>query len=157
MIYLTAYFALILLHELGHIIAAKIFKVHIMRITLFFSKGRSLLQVKIATRYIPVSIRKYVQEHTYFELGWLPFGGYVQLKGTQRYEGIGSFWGKPLWQQVLVAGGGIIVNLVIAFSLVIFGNGNETLIIIGLMSLVMGIINSLPIFSDGRYLRDLLS
>lgn len=102
---------LVILHELGHYIAAKIFKVRIEKFYLFIDAGFSLVKKKIG--------------ETEWGIGWLPLGGYVKLSGmidesmdeeqmkqpAQPWE----FRSKPAWQRLIIMLGGIIVNIILAW------------------------------------------
>ncbi len=102
---------LVILHELGHYIAAKIFKVRVEKFYLFMDAGFSLLKKKIG--------------ETEWGIGWLPIGGYVKLSGMidesmdtdqmklppQPWE----FRSKPAWQRLIIMLGGIIVNILLAW------------------------------------------
>ena len=58
---------LIVLHELGHFIPAKIFKTRVEKFYLFFDIKYSLFKKKIGD--------------TVYGIGWLPLGGYVKISG----------------------------------------------------------------------------
>ena len=102
---------LVILHEFGHFIAARIFKVRVEKFYLFMDAGFSLIKKKIGD--------------TEWGIGWLPLGGYVKLSGMidesmdtaqmneepQPWE----FRAKPAWQRLIIMLGGIIVNLLLAW------------------------------------------
>ena len=102
---------LVILHEFGHYIAAKIFKVRVEKFYLFMDAGFSLVKKKIGD--------------TEWGIGWLPLGGYVKLSGmidesmdseqmneeAQPWE----FRSKPAWQRLIIMLGGIIVNVLLAW------------------------------------------
>ncbi len=102
---------LVILHEFGHFIAAKIFKVRVEKFYLFMDAGFALVKKKI--------------KDTEWGIGWLPLGGYVKLSGMidesmdtaqmaeapKPYE----FRSKPAWQRLIIMLGGIIVNLLLAW------------------------------------------
>ncbi len=105
---------LVILHEFGHYITAKIFKVRVEKFYLFMDAGFSLVKKKIGD--------------TEWGIGWLPIGGYVKLSGMMD-ESMDSeqlkqpaqpweFRSKPAWQRLIIMLGGIFVNIVLA--LVIF-------------------------------------
>jgi regulator of sigma E protease len=115
---------LIILHELGHFIPAKIFKTRVEKFYLFFDVKFSLLKKKIG--------------ETEYGIGWLPLGGYVKISGMidesmdkeqmalppQPWE----FRSKPAWQRLIIMLGGVIVNFILAFIIYIgmaWGYGNE--------------------------------
>lgn len=106
---------LIILHELGHFIPAKLFKTRVEKFYLFFDVKFSLLKKKIG--------------ETEYGIGWLPFGGYVKIAGMidesmdkaqmalppQPWE----FRSKPAWQRLIIMLGGVTVNFVLAFLIYI--------------------------------------
>ncbi len=106
---------LVLVHELGHFILAKLFKVRVEKFYIFFNIGFSLYKKKIG--------------ETEYGIGWLPLGGYVKLSGMidesmdkeqmkkppQPWE----FRSKPAWQRLLIMLGGIIMNTLFAFIIYI--------------------------------------
>src|SRR6056297_204879 len=102
---------LIVLHELGHFIPAKIFKTRVEKFFLFFDVKFALFKRKIGG--------------TVYGIGWLPLGGYVKISGMidesmdkeqmaqppQPWE----FRSKPAWQRLIVMIGGVTVNIVLGF------------------------------------------
>lgn len=102
---------LIVLHELGHFIPAKIFKVKVEKFFLFFDVKFALFKKKIGD--------------TVYGMGWLPLGGYVKIAGMidesmdkeqmskppQPWE----FRSKPAWQRLIIMLGGVTVNIVLGF------------------------------------------
>ena len=101
---------LVILHEFGHYIAAKIFKVRVEKFYLFMDAGFSLVKKKIGD--------------TEWGIGWLPIGGYVKLSGmidesmdTEQMKQPAQPWefrSKPAWQRLIIMLGGIFVNIVLA-------------------------------------------
>jgi len=101
---------LVILHEFGHYIAAKIFKVRVEKFYLFMDAGFSLFKKKIGD--------------TEWGIGWLPLGGYVKLSGmidesmdTEQMKAPAQPWefrSKPAWQRLIIMLGGIIVNILLA-------------------------------------------
>lgn len=106
---------LIILHELGHFIPAKLFKTRVEKFYLFFDVKFSLLKKKIG--------------ETEYGMGWLPLGGYVKISGMidesmdkeqmaqpqQPWE----FRSKPAWQRLIIMLGGVTVNFILAFLIYI--------------------------------------
>ncbi|QYJ69204.1 RIP metalloprotease RseP [Flavobacterium litorale] len=102
---------LVVLHEFGHYIAAKIFKVKVEKFYLFMDAGFSLFKKKIG--------------ETEWGIGWLPLGGYVKLSGmidesmdTEQMKSEPQPWefrAKPAWQRLIIMLGGIIVNILLAW------------------------------------------
>ena len=113
---------LVILHELGHYIPAKLFKTRVEKFYLFFDPWFSVFKKKVGD--------------TEYGVGWLPLGGYVKISGMidesmdkeqmkkppQPWE----FRSKPAWQRLIIMLGGVTVNVILAFiiysfSLVIWG------------------------------------
>ena len=102
---------IVLLHELGHYIPAKIFKTRVERFFLFFDVKFALFKKKIGD--------------TIYGIGWLPLGGYVKIAGmidesmdTEQMKKPPQPWefrSKPSWQRLIIMLGGIIVNLLLGF------------------------------------------
>ncbi|HAD95934.1 MAG TPA: RIP metalloprotease RseP [Cryomorphaceae bacterium] len=101
---------LIILHELGHFIPAKLFKTRVEKFYLFFDPWFSIFKKKIG--------------ETEYGIGWLPLGGYVKIAGMidesmdkeqmkqppQPWE----FRSKPAWQRLIIMIGGVTVNVILA-------------------------------------------
>jgi regulator of sigma E protease len=115
---------LIVLHEMGHFVLARIFKVRVEKFYLFFDAGFSLFKKKLGD--------------TEYGIGWLPLGGYVKISGMidesmdreqmkkppQPHE----FRSKKAWQRLLIMLGGVLVNFLLAlliYILVFFKWGEE--------------------------------
>ena len=107
---------LIVLHELGHFIPAKLLKTRVEKFYLFFDVKYSLFKKKIGD--------------TVYGIGWLPLGGYVKISGMidesmdkeqmaqepQPWE----FRSKPSWQRLIIMLGGVTVNFILAAVIYIF-------------------------------------
>jgi regulator of sigma E protease len=101
---------LVILHEFGHYIAARIFKVRVEKFYLFMDPYFSLVKKKI--------------KDTEWGIGWLPIGGYVKLSGmidesmdTEQMNQPAQPWefrAKPAWQRLIIMLGGIAVNIILA-------------------------------------------
>ncbi len=101
---------LVILHELGHFIAARAFGIKVEKFYLFFDAwGFSLF--------------KFTYKDVEYGIGWLPLGGYVKIAGmidesmdTEQLAGPAQPWefrAKPAWQRLIVMLGGIIVNVIL--------------------------------------------
>lgn len=102
---------LVVLHEMGHFIPAKLFKTKVEKFYLFFDPWFSLFKFK--------------KGDTEYGVGWLPLGGYVKISGMidesmdkeqmnqppQPWE----FRSKPAWQRLIIMIGGVTVNLILGF------------------------------------------
>ncbi|MBB6680018.1 RIP metalloprotease RseP [Aequorivita sp. 609] len=115
---------LIVLHELGHFIPAKLFKTRVEKFYLFFDVKFSLFKKKIG--------------ETVYGIGWLPLGGYVKISGMidesmdkeqmaqppQPWE----FRSKPTWQRLIIMLGGVTVNIIVGFVIymsLLYFNGSS--------------------------------
>ena len=102
---------LIVLHELGHFIPAKLFKTRVEKFFLFFDVKFALFKKKIGG--------------TVYGIGWLPLGGYVKISGmideSMDKEQMAQppkpweFRSKPAWQRLIIMVGGVTVNIVLGF------------------------------------------
>jgi len=115
---------LIVLHELGHFIPAKIFKTRVEKFYLFFDVKFSLFKKKIG--------------ETTYGIGWLPLGGYVKISGmideSMDKEQMAKppepweFRSKPTWQRLIIMLGGVTVNIIVGFliyALILFYYGRD--------------------------------
>lgn len=117
---------LVILHEFGHFIPARLFKTRVEKFYLFFNPWFSLFKKKIGD--------------TEWGIGWLPLGGFVKISGMvdesmdkeqlalppQPWE----FRSKPAWQRLIIMLGGVFVNLILGFFIyicVVFAYGEEKL------------------------------
>ncbi|MEA5458283.1 RIP metalloprotease RseP [Arcicella sp. LKC2W] len=108
---------LVSLHEFGHYITAKWFKMRVDKFYLFFD---FLFPVPTVLNF--ALFKKKVGD-TEYGIGWFPLGGYVSIAGmideTQDASKLSTvpepweFRGKPAWQRLIVMLGGIIVNLIL--------------------------------------------
>ena len=101
---------LIMIHELGHFTAAKIFKVYVQEYSIGF--GPALIHKK----------RK--DGETYFSLRVIPFGGYVSMygEGTQLEEGVEidqsrSLEGIKKWKRAIIMVAGVTMNAILALTI----------------------------------------
>ena len=106
---------LVIFHEFGHFLTAKIFKTRVEKFYLFFDPWFSLFKFK--------------KGETEYGVGWLPLGGYVKISGMidesmdkeamklppQPWE----FRSKPAWQRLIIMLGGVTVNILLAIGIYI--------------------------------------
>lgn len=113
--FVLSFSILVIVHEFGHFIFARIFKTRVEKFYLFFDPWFSLF--------------KYKKGDTEYGIGWIPFGGYVKISGmidesmdteqlkqpAQPYE----FRSKPAWQRLLIMVGGVTMNVILALIIYI--------------------------------------
>ena len=115
---------LIVLHEFGHFLPARLFGTRVEKFYLFFDPGFSLFKKQIG--------------ETEYGIGWLPLGGYVKISGmidesfdTEQMEQEPEPWefrSKPAWQRLIIMLGGVTVNFILGFfiyAMVLFAYGEE--------------------------------
>ena len=100
---------LVILHELGHFIPARLFKTRVEKFYLFFDPWFSLFKFK--------------RGETEYGVGWLPLGGYVKISGmidesmdTEQMKKPPQPWefrSKPAWQRLIIMIGGVTVNVIL--------------------------------------------
>ena len=117
---------LVLIHEFGHFLFARIFKVRVEKFYLFFDWKFSLFKWKPKN------------SDTEYGIGWVPLGGYCKIAGmidesmdTEQMQKPAEPWeyrSKPAWQRLLIIVGGVMFNLILAlfiYSMVLFTWGDQ--------------------------------
>ena len=117
---------LVLVHEFGHFIFSRIFKVRVEKFYLFFDWGFSLFKWKPKN------------SETEYGVGWIPLGGYCKISGmidesmdTEQMKQPAQPWefrSKPAWQRLLIMIGGVLFNFILAmfiYSMIMFTWGES--------------------------------
>ena len=116
---------LVIIHEMGHFLFARLFKTRVEKFCLFFDPWFTLFKFKPK------------RSETEYAVGWLPLGGYVKISGMidesmdleqmkqppQPWE----FRSKPAWQRLLIMIGGVLFNFLLAlfiYSMILFAWGD---------------------------------
>jgi regulator of sigma E protease len=104
---------LVIFHEFGHFIAARVFKIRVEKFYLFFDPWFSLFKFK--------------KGDTEYGVGWIPLGGYVKISGMidesmdkEQMKLPPQSWelrSKPAWQRLIVMLGGVTVNILLAIAI----------------------------------------
>jgi regulator of sigma E protease len=113
--FILSFSILVVLHELGHFIPARLFGTRVEKFYLFFNPGFTLWKKKIGD--------------TEYGIGWIPFGGYVKMAGMidesmdkDQMNKAPEPWelrSKPAYQRLIVMLGGVIVNVLLAIVIFI--------------------------------------
>lgn len=119
---------LILVHELGHFIFAKAFRIRVDKFFLFFDAGGVKLFSTRSGWFVKI-FPKAASWETEYGIGWLPLGGYCKIAGMvdesmdteslKREPQDWEFRSHPAWQRLLVMGGGVLFNFILAIVLYI--------------------------------------
>ena len=117
---------LVIIHEGGHLLLARLFKTRGEKFCLFFFPWFTLFKFKPKN------------SETEYGIGWLPLGGYVKIAGmidesmdTEQMKQPMQPWefrAKPAWQRLLIMVGGVLFNFLLAlfiYSMILFTWGDE--------------------------------
>ncbi|WP_294619097.1 RIP metalloprotease RseP [uncultured Bacteroides sp.] len=117
---------LVIIHEGGHFLFARLFKTRVEKFCLFFDPWFTLFKFKPKN------------SETEYGIGWLPLGGYVKIAGmidesmdTEQMKQPVQPWefrAKPAWQRLLIMIGGVLFNFLLAlfiYSMILFTWGDE--------------------------------
>ena len=145
---------LILIHELGHFLVARMVGIRVERFSIGMPPRFLSIQNKVDGLWIKLFIPWFIQRmanattiefriprknpkagDTEYALSWTPFGGYVKMSGMIDESMDGEVTGKPWefgskkrWQQLLTISGGVIMNAILAFiifSAIVYSTGME--------------------------------
>ena len=142
LLFLVSLTLLVVTHELGHLLFAKLFHTRVLRFYVFFNPKFSILKAKkfngkwhflffnstTPDSWKVENLRPEDQDNTLWGLGWVPLGGYCDIAGmvdetksTKDLEDKPQPWEyrtKPHWQRLCIISGGVLVNFLSA--LIIF-------------------------------------
>lgn len=117
---------LVIIHEGGHFLFARLFKTRVEKFCLFFDPWFTLFKFKPKN------------SETEYGIGWLPLGGYVKIAGmidesmdTEQMKQPVQSWefrAKLAWQRLLIMVGGVLFNFLLAlfiYSMILFTWGDE--------------------------------
>ena len=142
LLFLVSLTLLVVTHELGHLLFAKLFHTRVLRFYVFFNPKFSILKAKkfngkwhflffnstTPDSWKVENLPPEDQDNTLWGLGWVPLGGYCDIAGmvdetksTKDLEDKPQPWEyrtKPHWQRLCIISGGVLVNFLSA--LIIF-------------------------------------
>lgn len=117
---------LVIIHEGGHFLFARLFKTRVEKFCLFFDPWFTLFKFKPK------------RSETEYGIGWLPLGGYVKIAGmidesmdTEQMKQPVQPWefrAKPAWQRLLIMVGGVLFNFLLAifiYAMILFAWGDD--------------------------------
>lgn len=151
---ILAFAILVIIHEFGHFLFARIFGIKVEKFYIFFNPWFSIVKW-FPKRYIGFFNKKkklsqYREEdddtpekksfwgNTEYGLGWLPLGGYCKIAGmidesmdTEQMKQPPKDWefrSKPAWQRLLVMVAGVLFNFILAIVIyagIVFAEGEQ--------------------------------
>ena len=117
---------LVIVHEAGHFLFARLFKIRVEKFCLFFDPWFTLFKFKPK------------KSDTEYAIGWLPLGGYVKIAGmidesldTEQMKKPAQPWefrSKPAGQRLMVMVAGVLFNFLLAlfiYSMILFKWGDS--------------------------------
>ena len=119
---IVAFGLLVIVHEFGHYLFARIFGIRVEKFYIFFDPWFSLFKYKPKKK--PGTEDKASWRDTEYGIGWLPLGGYCKISGmidesmdTEQMKQPVKPWefrAKPAWQRLLVMVAGVVFNFLLA-------------------------------------------
>lgn len=124
LIFLAVLSVLVVVHELGHFLAARLVKVKVEEFGLgfpprllgWFKNGRG--------HWRTIGFRAQRHQHTIFSINWIPLGGFVRLRGEDGVDRPGdktNFANKTIAQRLLIIVAGVVMNIIMATLIFIGG------------------------------------
>lgn len=121
---------LIIIHEFGHFLFARLFRIRVDKFFLFFDAGGFRLFSTKRTKWFTRLFPSFKDKETEYGIGWLPLGGYCKINGmidesldTKSLKAEPQPWEfrtKPAWQRALVMVGGVLFNFIFAILIYVF-------------------------------------
>lgn len=105
-VFLIILTVVVMIHELGHFLAARKFGIKVEE----FGFG-----------FPPRAFRLFRKGETEYTVNWLPIGGFVKIYGEngegRELKDERAFWAKPTWQRAIVLVAGVVMNFVLGVTL----------------------------------------
>lgn len=152
---ILAFAILVIIHEFGHFLFARIFGVKVEKFYIFFDPWFEVLKWKpkkyfgffgkikknesrVAENSETDSKKKSFWGDTEYGIGWLPFGGYCKIAGmidesmdTEQMKQEPQPWEfrtKPAWQRLLIMVAGVLFNFLLAIIIyagIVYSTGEK--------------------------------
>lgn len=125
---------LVLVHELGHFLFAKLFKVRAEEFGFGYPpRVIGIYKDETGKRKIVWGRKKNVNNpHTIYSINLIPIGGFVKIKGENGDEknDTDSFGAKKIWQRIIILIAGVSMNIILAIILltICFNTGITTIV-----------------------------
>lgn len=126
---------LVIVHEFGHFVFARIFGVRVEKFYIFFDPWFSLFKWKPKNKK---NKKNGFWTETEYGIGWLPFGGYCKISGmidesmdTEQMKQPAQEWefrSKPAWQRLLIMIAGVLFNFLLAIIIyagIVYATGEK--------------------------------
>lgn len=107
LLFLAVLSVLVLVHEIGHFVAARKFGCKVREFGIGF----------------PPRAKVWKHKGIEYTLNWIPLGGFVRIKGEsgEHKDETDSFSAKPAWQRFIILSAGVAMNFVFAAVLLSIG------------------------------------
>ncbi|MBQ0050021.1 MAG: RIP metalloprotease RseP [Bacteroidales bacterium] len=129
---------LVVLHEGGHFLFSKLFKVRVEKFYMFFNPKFHLFSTK--DKWFAKRFPKIAANETEYGIGWIPLGGYVKIAGMidesmdkeqmKQPAKPDEFRSQPVWKRFFIMVGGVLMNLITAlviYSCIMLFSGREVM------------------------------
>ena len=129
---------LVVLHEGGHFMFSKLFKVRVEKFYMFFNPKFHLFSTK--DKWFAKLFPRIAKNETEYGIGWVPLGGYVKIAGMidesmdkeqmKQPAKPDEFRSQPVWKRFFIMVGGVLMNLITAlviYSAIMFTWGRDVM------------------------------